>query len=90
VTLSIEEAIARALLLHKGSPAADDAIAASEVIPVLALALAGEDEHDQELLALAESWRADPVSLGRRARDLAVELARRVAQVRGIDLNGNL
>ena len=63
--------------------------AMAEVIPVLALALADEDEHDQELLALAESWLADPSSLGRRARDLAVELARRVAQVRGIDLEGD-
>lgn len=86
--LSTEDAVVRALLLHKRPPSADDALAMAEVISVLALALTGEDEHDQELVALAESWLADPSSLGRRARDLAVELARRVAQVRGIDLKG--
>lgn len=87
--LSTEEAVVQALLLHKRSPSADDAEAMAEVIPVLALALGDGGEHDQELIALAESWLADPSSLGRRARDLAVELARRVAQVRGIDLKGN-
>lgn len=87
--LSTEDAVVRALLLHKRPPSADDALTAAEVIPVLVLALADEDESDRELLALAESWLADPSSLGRRARDLAVELARRVARVRGIDLEGD-
>lgn len=87
--LSTEEAVVRALLLHKSPASADDAAAVAEVIPVLTLALAGEDEHDQELLALAESWLADPSSLGRRARDLAVDLARRVAEIREIDVEGD-
>lgn len=87
--LSTEDAVARALLFHKSPASADDAIAIAEVIPVLVLELAGGDERDQELRALAESWLADPSSLGRRARDLAVELARRVAQVRGLDLKGD-
>lgn len=89
MTLSTEEAVTRALLLDKAEANADNALALAEVIPVLALALAGNDENDQELLALAKSWLADPTSLGRRARDLAVELARRVAQVRAIDLEGD-
>jgi hypothetical protein len=89
VTLSTEEAVSRALLLDKAVASADSAVTVAEVIPVLALALAGGDERDRELLALAESWLADPSSLGRRARDLAVELARRVAQVRGIDLKSD-
>jgi hypothetical protein len=88
MTLPTKEAVARALLLHKARPSAGVAATVAEVIPVLVLALDSEDEHDQELLALAEAWLADPTCLGRRVRDLAVELARRVAQIQGISFQG--
>jgi hypothetical protein len=79
--MEVEEAVARALALHKSPPSADDAATIREVIPVLALALDPKSsEHVQELHALVDRWLADPSDLGRRARDLAVELAHHVAR----------
>jgi hypothetical protein len=89
ITLSTEEAIAQALLLHEAPASAVKRANVSEIVPVLMHALVPEDERDRALLALAESWLEDPHSLGRRVRDLAVELARRVAEVNKIDVKSD-
>jgi len=76
--MTIEDAIHRALALHKAPNTAVARADADVVIPMLA----SELSEDDELRILADRWMEDPASIGRRARDLAVELARRVAALR--------
>lgn len=80
--VALREAAAIAFSLHKSPPAARDRELARRIIPLLAAAL-DEDAGSEELRALAAAWVDDPSSLGRRARDLAVELAKRVAFLHG-------
>lgn len=75
------EAVRRAVPLHK-SVGPHVRAEARYVIPVLAAELG--DESD--LTLLAEAWMQDEAALGRRVRDLADELGRRVSVLRwGID-----
>jgi len=71
------------MALDKAPPTAVAAADADIVIPILAAELS----EDDELRVLAERWLADPTTLGRRARDIAVEIARRVAALRGYDVD---
>lgn len=75
--MTIEDAIRRALALDKAPNTASARADADVVIPLLA----GELSEDDELRVLANRWMEDPASIGRRARDLAVELARRVKEL---------
>ena len=76
------DAVRRGLALHKAPGGAIVANEARYVIPLLAAQLSESDD----LRLAAERWTVDPSLFGRRVRDLAVELARRVSiSLDGVD-----
>lgn len=75
---AVREAVRDALSLHKARASSITRAIANRVIPLLVAELEG-DETSGELCLLATAWIREPSVLGSRVRDLAVELARRVA-----------
>lgn len=79
----IRGAVREALSVHKAPASAACRATVDRVIPLLVAELDEDDEIQEELRLLREAWLRDPSCLGARARDLAVELATRVATHRG-------
>lgn len=74
----IRRAVRDAFSLHKARASGEARALADRVIPLLVAELE-TDNLSLELRVLAAEWIHDPSYLGSRVRDLAVELAKRVA-----------